>query len=1409
MADALLNAELLAACSALGYSDGIKYHKEADCLETTKDLVRYLRKDDDSHEIRRALGDTRVVQTDLIPIVRDHSRDSELFDVTLRLLVNLTNPALLLFKEELPEEKVTRQQFLHLVSQQQGYKEAFVEEGLWSVLVGKLGELLQLDWESRQEEDRLIIERILILVRNILSVPASPEDEKRTEDDASIHDQVLWALHLAGFEDLLLYIASSENEQELCMHALEIISLMLREQNPALLAKAGVQRSQLEKQRDEVELIELRQREALKKQQQRRKYYGARHSRFGGTYYVQNMKSISERNLISHRAITDIKSINFDHGKKSRKQPKNRADMKDHISATRRSTLAIRLFLQEFSIEFLNGAYNSIMYTVKDNLDRAKSQEHDESYYLWAMKFFMEFNRHHEFKLELVSETLSIQTFHYIQTHLEKYYEMMTTDKKKIPLWSRRMHKALRAYQELLMTLACMDKSSSEEVRESSKVLKSKLFYVIEYREMILILLQNYDRVKMSFAYLKDLVETAHIFLKLLEQFCSRSRHLVVMKKKKKTKKAPRVVNQGSSQPTEEQLVVQWDEMSAEVSAVVQGEAGDLPETIPFDTLSEDPEDLQKETAMRKINALLRQKNLQEAVSLLRSSRECWPEGDIFGAQNITPSEEFLSLREIFMASLNPIAEPVASILDEEEVDEEESENYEDIREEDFDFTSFVRRFAHTRVMQAYARLFQSYSTNSAHTNHCILKMFHRIAWDSKLPAMFFQASLFSVFRKSMHDPKKNSDSVKEMVKFAKYIVREFFRTVETNPKVFTELFFWKNNKEALEIMCGYEAGPIGREAAKRAWSEEEEDELKRLFEEFKDTPRESLESKDCVDLILENLIKQSRTRRGILKKLKDLGLINDSKELSGRKAVKVRAPKTWTEEEEGELRMLYEDNKDAMDIVGRIMDHMVIRRPKARVIEKILELGLVADRAELRKKKVKKPRRERDTSDLGARFNSTNEEAESDEERRRRTRKWSDGESDEEIHDDWSDEDSDNAEPANEQSVRKPKPHIPLVATPGLVSKSLRAVIEANMKEAVEWLSGVLRDVADDREEDGDFEPVPILAMTETCIDAMENKQFQELMKLIGLQPPLNNQEMFWRVPSRLSVEALRKRIQYLQQDLSGTSIAMESVDELLESIEEVKDEEKNTSKPTSSKKKLKKQKLASSDLEKKKSVDVDISHIKNENPNNKENYTDGYKSAHEGTESAPVFPKRSHVNDSESSDEDLPLSRQVSNILSSKSVFSSSKNNSELSTYRNNTSKKRRLILNDEDSDDDTSMFNVPSQDLNLHLDTEVMEKSTHSIRRVNSDDDDDDNSQTLAKQRPKRIVETLIMALKNVKSAIEIGVKHPRRITVEPKKEIIAKHENGVRVSDLATQYNFTKSTICTILKNKEILKAADVA
>ena len=50
------------------------------------------------------------------------------------------------------------------------------------------------------------------------------------DGDASVHDRVLWALHISGMDDLLKFLASAQAEQQWALHVLEIISLMFRDQ---------------------------------------------------------------------------------------------------------------------------------------------------------------------------------------------------------------------------------------------------------------------------------------------------------------------------------------------------------------------------------------------------------------------------------------------------------------------------------------------------------------------------------------------------------------------------------------------------------------------------------------------------------------------------------------------------------------------------------------------------------------------------------------------------------------------------------------------------------------------------------------------------------------------------------------------------------------------------------------------------------------------------------------------------------------------------------------------------------------------------------------------------------------------------------------------------------------------------
>ena len=89
-----------------------------------------------------------------------------------------------------------------------------------------------------------------------------------------------------------------------------------------------------------------------------------RHSRFGGTFTIANMKSISEREVIYHHSVNSAKSMTFDTNKRRTKRAKNRKAITAE-ELKRKSTLSIRLFLKEFCVQFLVNCYNPLMHSVK------------------------------------------------------------------------------------------------------------------------------------------------------------------------------------------------------------------------------------------------------------------------------------------------------------------------------------------------------------------------------------------------------------------------------------------------------------------------------------------------------------------------------------------------------------------------------------------------------------------------------------------------------------------------------------------------------------------------------------------------------------------------------------------------------------------------------------------------------------------------------------------------------------------------------------------------------------------------------------------------------------------------------------------------------------------------------------
>ncbi|XP_025415567.1 protein timeless homolog isoform X4 [Sipha flava] len=1080
---ALVHAELTATCNSLGCAGPDKYCIDPQCSEAIRDLIKFLRRDGDDHEIRRFLGAANIVETDLLPILVEYSDKSELFDLVIRLLVNLTTPALLIYNEQPPMEKTPRQYYLQMLLHLQKYKRAFTDVNVWKVIVDKLAAVIQAEYYEKGEEKVLSTVRLLILVRNILHVPADNDAECRPDNDANLHDQVLWAMHQSQLIDIIMYITCSDNEQQYYLHTLEIISLMLRDQNATELANASVNRSQTEKQRDEQELKLVLEKERKEKMEKIKKYSGKRHSRFGGRFVVSGMKSIGDNEMVVSSMTSNINKA-FDRYKKPLKTPRNRMPLKDS-GIERKSAFSVRLFLKEFCVEFLQGAYNTLMKHIRETLVRSKGQPNDESYYFWAIQFFMEFNRNYKFEIKLVSETLALNIFHFIQERIEDSREKLITDKKKIPIWSKRMHLGLKAYKELMETLLLMYQSKDPTLQSSARTILTNLFYMVEYRDLILSLINLYDEVKFSHMYLKDLIETNHVFMKLLEHIGKKQRNLIVLCKAK-TKVSKKSKSLPHNTPEDDDTL--WNNLSPGLKEIIEipDLIIDATEAKPYDPISEVPMEDQKVESMRRIRILIRDKHLEDAVKLLRASREIWPEDSYFGKPGLNHDEELDILKQIFSADLGtPIGynenreesndrhDNENNEIDDEEEDDDDNSCQIRMREENFEFLDFVKKFAKPKVLQSCCQLLKQFENNSTYTNHAVVRLLHRITYDCKYSALMFQASVFRVFQKIFLS---KNPSHKELKNFAVFIMRKFTEVAQKNKKVFMELLFWKELKVAYEIEEGYNAVQNNKTTN---WTEEQEDELHRLHEEY----MRELPEEDEVTWISKNLIKQDRSRISIIKKLKQLDIIIYKKQK--------KTNREFTEAEIVQITQLVMEFRESSDPIRFIMNKLDVKRPKKHIIDKILELGLVGDRKELKKKKFKNTNSSNDNQS-----NSSDENYESDD--------------------------------------TTQVPHHSLTST--YVLNAIKKLIDKDLKPALLWLIESLDDAAEDL--DVDESDIPLLPLTDECMTAVNDKDFQDAMQILGIHKPSNIQETYWRIPGTWQANELRQRSAAIKNVIEGNFV-------------------------------------------------------------------------------------------------------------------------------------------------------------------------------------------------------------------------------------------------------------------------------
>ncbi|KAA3677312.1 timeless, partial [Paragonimus westermani] len=661
LADPLLRyADIQACCACLGFREGSVYKIDADAEASVRTLLRYLRNESHECDVRRELGRLRIVSSDLIPLLRSCTGNRLLVELVIRLLMNLTQPAIVCFRQEIPKDRDLYGAYVQVDDLLKSYKKK---------------------WEERSEDDRLLIERVLILTRNVLHIAPDPAEERRTDEDVSVHDQLLWALHLSGWDELLLFLGNAEDEQMFAFHTLEIISLMLREQTPELLASAGKQTPEIMQMSEQ--------------------------NRFGGTYELYNTLSLSNRPLIYHHNVTSsinptqpsrtsttdsslvahqfedkVGIVDLDIGKRVFRKPKSRKPLIER-AVHRRSILAVQLFLQA-SCTMLK---TLSVHIVPD----------------FHLCFSTNLYRFPHFNAPLshawdCAETLSASTFHWIYDQVMHYREVMLSDKRgggtnrKAIQASRRLELSVAAYREFLTCLGRMIKTTEADhipdlsASETQDIVEERLRIQSTAAESIMgasvispNLVRSFPRggvrgillhrsnlsvpgiyVKAAeLQFLQDLVEGSHLFISLLtDRIKDGNQKLFVRRRKFVRRKRRRSAAAKSVQPQQTDRTVhsdveveppelrtlrldyQWSHQlaptligalsSTDTSDRLSNDATDADddpeESRLFDATSGSSEAQQLRSAIRRVQAALFAGEAIKALCLARRLWRLWPE---------------------------------------------------------------------------------------------------------------------------------------------------------------------------------------------------------------------------------------------------------------------------------------------------------------------------------------------------------------------------------------------------------------------------------------------------------------------------------------------------------------------------------------------------------------------------------------------------------------------------------------------------------------------------------------------------------------------------------------------------------------------------------------------------------------
>ncbi|GMJ06484.1 TIMELESS [Hibiscus trionum] len=782
-------------CASLGVleedqtTNRMVYTKGEHCLDSLKDLLRFLRRDDpQTREVFKQVCRWNIVSKNLIPIIEHCQRDRNLVLNAVKVLVFLSMPVE-------PSSSDIPQQIEYLWN----IKFSVTSSDAVAVIVSLLeGPLENLECELFSEDDWKLLQLVLTLFRNILAIQDISSLQKAGHF-LSLRDRFLELLFRENVMDLVIVITQQIGGSRGYLRQdnlllLEFFHYIFMGQEPELLVKAhmmgseegGVAKACIDDLKSIME-------EEAKKRRVSKLQRANRHSQFSGTFTRLTMGG----STVVYKGNPNNNSQN------ALLKSHNSRGMRGHgdLPLMRKNILAL---LHDFVNQFLSGGYNVLMKSVREDIEKEHHtvQKGDIVVFFKVAEFVTSFQYHKcltskpsagnansEASAEKCADSTFFQgdicgpiaasmnesMFQLVISRWRNAFEGLkeTNDYKFLSAASSLLKNMIRMF-DLVLTLFPEDSKEAQTAR----VLLYKLFYDQTDQgmtQLILNQIKTFNSHKQPKSDLADLVEMMHVIIQLMENLQARG-SLRVSRKSRKGKKKKALSDN----------VTKSEQFEDHAAATVTGVDGSSISERPADHVGEQESPV-KETSDPKedTNTSLLVDELGTSETKMGSPRDM-PQVD-----NKTPGH----------------VDDLCCSTDDSSGDEQAAT----VNEVDFNVSTLISAFANCSFIQNLCWLLKFYRSNSINTNQYIIGFLRKITEDLELAPMLYQLSLLTTFYDILEEQKLSpSEDYEDIVGFLTSLVRKMMKKMKHQPLLFIEILFWKTRRECHYINAEYLLHELG-----------------------------------------------------------------------------------------------------------------------------------------------------------------------------------------------------------------------------------------------------------------------------------------------------------------------------------------------------------------------------------------------------------------------------------------------------------------------------------------------------------------------------------------------------------------------------------------------------------------------